>query len=69
MNEISRWMVALGCVFAAVGLVFLGMGMSFVKPESSEITLGWSLMIGGVIVALLGWILFRRTEGPDTSLD
>lgn len=69
VNELSRWMVAFGIVFAAVGLVFLGMGLSFVRPESSEITLGWWLMIGGSIVALLGWVLFRRTEGPDTSLD
>lgn len=69
MNEISRWMVALGCTFASVGLVFLGLGLSFVRPESSEITIGWVLMAGGSIVALLGWFLFRRTEGPDTYRD
>lgn len=69
MNEISRWMVAFGSVFASVGLVFLGLGLSFVKPESSEITIGWVLMAAGSVVALLGWVLFRRTEGPDTSTD
>lgn len=69
MNQISRLMVAFGSVFASVGLVFLGLGLSFVRPESSEITIGWVLMVGGSVVALLGWIIFRRTEGPDTYRD
>lgn len=68
MNNIARWMVALGIAFAAVGFVFLGMGLAFVRPESSEVNLGWALMVGGTVVALLGWLLFKRTEGPDTSI-
>lgn len=67
MNNIARWMVALGVAIAAVGFVFLGIGLSFVQPEGSDITLGWGLMAGGTVVALLGWVLFKRTEGPDTS--
>ena len=69
MNEISRWMVAFGTVFASVGFVFLGMGLAFVQPQSREITVGWVLMVGGTVVALVGWVLFRRTQGPDTSSD
>jgi hypothetical protein len=69
MHEVSRWMVALGSVFATVGFVFLGVGTSFVRPQESDITVGWILMIGGSVVGLLGWVLFRRTEGPDTSID
>lgn len=67
MNNIARWMVALGVAFAAVGFVFLGIGLSFVQPEGSDVTLGWGLMVGGTVVALLGWVLYKRTEGPDTS--
>jgi type VI protein secretion system component VasK len=68
MNNLARWMVALGVVAASVGFVFLGLGLSFVQPESSEITIGWALMAGGAVVGLLGWVLFKRTEGPDTSV-
>lgn len=67
MNNIARWMVALGVAFAAVGFVFLGIGLAYVQPESSEINLGWWLMAGGAIVGLLGWVLFKRTQGPDTA--
>lgn len=66
MNNIARWMVALGVAFASVGFVFIGIGLSFVQPEGSDITIGTVLLAGGAVVALLGWILFKRTEGPDT---
>jgi len=69
MNALSRWMLALGSVAAAAGLTFLVIGMSFVQPETGDITIGWVLMIGGSVVALLGWFLFRATEGPDTYRD
>ncbi len=69
MNALSRWMLAFGSVIASVGLVFLGIGLSFVRPESGDITLGWVLMVGGSVVALVGWFLFRATEGPDTYRD
>jgi hypothetical protein len=67
MNEIARWMVALGSVASSVGLVFLGIGMAFVQPESRDITAGWVLMVGGAVVAVAGWVLFNATKGPDTS--
>jgi predicted permease len=69
MNEVARWMVALGSVASSVGLVFLGIGMSFVHPENRDITAGWMLMIGGAVVAVVGWFLFNATKGPDTSTD
>lgn len=68
MNNLARWMVALGVVAASVGFVFLGIGLSFVQPESSEITIGWVLMAGGAVVGLIGWVVFKQTEGPDTGV-
>ncbi len=58
----------LGVVAASVGFTFLGLGLSFVQPESSEITIGWVLMAAGAVVGLIRWLLFKRTEGPDTSV-
>ncbi len=50
MNEIAKWMIVVGSVVAAVGLVVFGIGTSFVRPEASEINLGLILMIGGLVV-------------------
>ena len=69
MNEIAKWMIALGSVVAAVGLVVFGIGTSFVRPEASETNLGLILMIGGLVVFFLGGGLYQRTKGPDTSTD
>ena len=69
MNEIAKWMIALGSVVASVGLVVFGIGTSFVRPEDDEITLGLILMIGGLLVFFLGGGLYQRTKGPDTSSD
>lgn len=65
MNEVARWLISLGVVIASVGLVVLGMGMSFVRPESSEFNLGLLLMIGGSVAAVVGFVLYRSTQGPD----
>lgn len=67
MNNLARWMVALGVVAGSVGFTLLGLGLSYVQPESSEITMGWMLMAGGTVVGLLGWLVFKQTQGPDTA--
>ncbi len=69
MNEIARWMIALGSVVASVGLVVFGIGTSFVRPEASEVNLGLVLMNGGLVVFFVGGGLYQRTKGPDTSSD
>lgn len=69
MIEIARWMVALGSVAASVGLVFLGMGMASVEPRQQEISVGWLLMIGGLVATIVGWVVLRARDEPDTSVD
>lgn len=69
MNEIAKWMIVVGSVVAAVGLVVFGIGTSFVRPEASEVNLGLILMIGGLVVFFVGGALYQRTKGPDTSTD
>ncbi len=69
MNEIAKWMIALGSVVAAVGLTVFGIGTSFVRPEASQTNLGLILMIGGLLVFFVGGGLYQRTKGPDTSSD
>ena len=60
--EIARWMLSLGSVAAAVGFTILGMGTSYVRPDESLITLGWVLMIGGIVVAVVGGIAHRTAD-------
>lgn len=69
MNEVAKWMIALGSVVASVGLVVFGIGTSFVRPGADEINIGLALMIGGLLVFFVGGGLYQRTKGPDTSTD
>ncbi|MDQ3467978.1 MAG: hypothetical protein M3411_07050 [Chloroflexota bacterium] len=69
MIEIARWFVALGSTAAAVGLVFLGMGMAYVEPRQQEISVGWILMVGGVVATAIGWFVLRARDEPGTSTD
>ncbi len=66
-SELARWMVALGSVGSSVGLVLLGMGMSYVQAEDGLITLGLILMIGGLAVAIIGGVVLRSADRSDES--
>ncbi|MFL5758633.1 MAG: hypothetical protein ACJ789_02780 [Thermomicrobiales bacterium] len=65
---IARLLVSIGSVAASVGLVVFGMGTSFVESDDSLINLGLGLMIGGVIAAVVGAVIYRATEGKNTTL-
>ena len=64
MGELRRLLLALGPVVAAVGLVVFAMGLSYREPRDFEVQIGIGLMIGGVVGALLGWLLYRTERDP-----
>lgn len=66
--NVARWVIALGSAIAATGLVVLGIGMSYVRPENSEITIGLVLMLGGIAAAVVGAVVYRASDEPDTSI-
>ena len=66
-SELARWMVALGSVGSAVGLVLLGMGTSYVQAEDGLITLGLILMVGGLVVAVIGGVVLRSADRSDET--
>ncbi|MFM8593664.1 MAG: hypothetical protein ACKOCK_04655 [Chloroflexota bacterium] len=67
MAEISRILIALGSVAAWTGLIILGMGMSELLPGASLINIGGPMMAVGLVVLLLGVVLYRMSREPDTS--
>lgn len=67
MAEISRILIALGSVAAWTGLIILGMGMSELLPGVSLINIGGPMMAVGLVVLLLGVVLYRMSREPDTS--
>ena len=67
ISEVSRWLIALGSVLAAVGFTLLGIGLAFVEPESLEITIGTILMIGGIAATIVGGVLYRKYDEESKS--
>ena len=65
--NVARWVIAFGVVGAAVGLTVLGMGTSFVDPDDGMITIGLVLMVGGIVAAVIGAVVYRNSDEPDTS--
>lgn len=63
-REIARWLIALGSSIGTVGIVVIGMAMSYVERNDGQFNLGLVLMIAGAAATLLGAIAFRRTEEP-----
>ena len=64
---IARLLASLGAVAAAVGLVVFGMGTAFVEPDDSLINLGIILMVGGVIAAVIGGLIYRASLNASTA--
>jgi predicted permease len=64
---IARLVASLGAVAAAVGLVVFGMGTSFVEPDDSLKNLGIILMIGGLIAAAIGGLIYRATLNASAA--
>jgi hypothetical protein len=69
MLEISRLMVALGSVTAAVGLVIVGMATSTLQPMQDLIQLSIYMMIGGLAVFVIGMLLHHRLDDSDHSTE
>jgi predicted permease len=63
----ARLIASLGAVAAAVGLVVFGMGTAFVEPDDSLKNLGIILMVGGVIGAVIGGLIYRASLHSSTA--
>ncbi len=61
MLEMGRILAAAGLSAASSGLIIYGMGASHVVPSDSTMNIGLILMIGGVIAAIIGIVMYRQT--------
>jgi uncharacterized membrane protein YidH (DUF202 family) len=61
MLEFSRILTAAGLSIFGVGLTVFGMGAAFADPDSSMMNLGLFLLIGGLVAAAIGVVLYRQT--------
>jgi hypothetical protein len=59
---LARLLVAVGVVAAAVGFTFYGIATSTYEFYDRAGSLGISLMVGGVIAAVIGGIWYRSQE-------
>lgn len=59
---IARLLVAVGVTAAAVGFTFLGISTSTYDVHQDARDLAVALMVGGVIGAVIGGILYRNSE-------
>jgi uncharacterized membrane protein YfcA len=59
---ISRIIVAICAVAAAVGLLLVGMATSYVQQDDGMFRLGLILMIGGAAGTLVGGLWYRAEE-------
>lgn len=66
-GTVSRWLVALGSVVAAVGFTLLGIATSYVQAVDSMVTLGVVMMVGGVIALIVGLIGDKAAERAHGS--
>lgn len=65
--EITRWMVALGSVAAAVGLTVFGMATSTLQPMADLIQTSVILMVGGLAAFVVGMLAHHRMSKSDSS--
>lgn len=59
---ISRVLLALAAVVAAVGLLAYGMGSAYNPQEDGIKTLGAVMMLAGVVGMAIGIVWYRATE-------
>ena len=64
----ARLLASLGSVAAAVGLVVFGMGTAFIEPDDSLVNLGIILMVGGLIAAVIGGLIYRAWLHSTTTV-
>lgn len=61
MLEMGRILSAAGLSIASAGLIVYGMGGSHAIPSDSTMNIGLILMVGGLIAAIVGIVLYRQT--------
>ena len=61
MHEFSRILTAAGLAIFGVGLTVYGMGTSLVHTGDPITTIGLVLLIGGIIGAIIGGVMYRQT--------
>ncbi len=61
MLEMGRILTALGLPVSASGLIIYAMGASYVIPSDSTMNIGLVMMIGGLIVGIIGIVMYRQT--------
>ncbi|HVL25284.1 MAG TPA: hypothetical protein VM450_14440 [Thermomicrobiales bacterium] len=61
MLEFSRILTAAGLSIFGVGVTVYGIGAAFVDPDSSTMNLGLAMLIGGLVAAAVGVVLYRQT--------
>lgn len=69
MLEVSRLMIALGSVTAAVGFLIVGMATSTFQPMQDLTQISIYMMIGGMIVFVLGMLIHHRLDDSDHSTE
>lgn len=67
MAEISRILIAIGSVAAWTGVILFGMGSSELIPGADLLGKGKVGMIAGLIILVVGLVLYRSSREPDLS--
>ena len=67
MAELSRILISIGAVAAWTGVILFGMGTAELIPGADLMNKGLIGTIGGLIVLVVGMVLYRATREPDLS--
>jgi len=60
MLELGRLITALGATLASSGLILYGVAASYVSPDDFQTTVSLWMMIGGLVVAAVGLVMYRQ---------
>ncbi len=65
---IAKLLVALGTVGASVGFMFVGIGQATPDDLDWMVSSGFVLLVGGIVMAAIGAVLYRSTEKAAETL-
>ena len=65
---IAKLLVALGTVGASVGFMFIGIGQSTPDDLDWMVSIGFILLIGGLVLSALGALWYRSGEKAAEAL-
>ena len=60
MLELDRLITALGATLASSGLILYGVAASYVSPDDFQTTASLWMMIGGLVGAAVGLVMYRQ---------